>query len=146
MKIQFVIEIQSFRKASILILSSSFLIQRKGQNMAFQMKKFFTTSKSFLPPLGSKMGPQLMPNFRIVTQILPANWGGKKLLRGKKLSLSEKYKYSSFTWRKNEVNRLKIRACGCLQNWVMHFIFWNQNGRHPLSFARPFYSRWCWQK
>ena len=133
MKIWFVVKIQSFRKESILKLRSSFLIQNEGQDVEFQMKKFFTPSKSFLPPLASKMGPQLMPKFRIVTSMLMEIWGSKKLLWGKKLLLLEKYRYSCFSWRKNQVNCIKTRSCEWLKSWVIHFIFWNQNGRHPLN-------------
>ena len=63
----------------ILMLTHSFLIQRKAQDVYFEMEKFFTPIKSFLPPFLLMHCHHKHENFNLIIRYSPYSRGGKKL-------------------------------------------------------------------
>ena len=72
------------------MLTHSFLIQRKAQDVYFEMEKFFTPTKSFLPPFLLMHCHHKHENFDLIIRYSPYSRGGKKLLGGKNFSLFDR--------------------------------------------------------
>ena len=120
-------KIENFPWERILMLAHWFLIQKKAQDVYFQMEKFFTPTKSFLPPFLLMHYHHEKENFDSIVRYSNCYRGGKKLF------IFWQSWFSTFTRRKNQLNRLKTHHFVWKRNWVADFIFSNQNGRYPLK-------------
>ena len=78
-------QIENFPWERIFMLAHSFLIQKKAQDVYFEMEKFFTPTKSFLPPFLLMHYHHKKENFDLLVKYSHYYRGGKKLLWGKKL-------------------------------------------------------------